>query len=154
MLEEFKKGMMITFSISDLEIMKVFLEIEVTQNSNGVFITQHKYIEELLSTLPMQQYKSALRQLAINEKLHEDSSEECSDPWVFRSIIGRLLYVTHTRHDICFSVNFLPCFMSHPRKNHLSAAKQVVRYLARTRRLGLWYNYGDARELEAFSDSD
>lgn len=101
LLEEFKKEMMVAFSMTDLGVMNFFLGIEVKQNSKRIFITQSKYIEDLLCTLNMQQCKHVSTPMALNEKLQEDSSDECYDPWVFRSIIGRLLYVTHT-HDLIY----------------------------------------------------
>lgn len=54
MLEDFKKEMMVTFSMTNLGVMNFFLGIEVKQSSKGIFIIQSKYIEDLLITLNMQ----------------------------------------------------------------------------------------------------
>ncbi|XP_039115486.1 uncharacterized protein LOC120250711 [Dioscorea cayenensis subsp. rotundata] len=92
--------------------------------------------------------------LAVNEKLEEGDSDKFSDPGTYRSLIRKLLYVTHTRPDIIFPVNYLSRFMNQPSKIQFIATKQVVRYLTGTKKLGLWYSRGDDGELEAFSDSD
>lgn len=75
--------------------------------------------------------------MAPNEKLQEDESEEFADPGLFRSIIGRLLYITHTRLDIIFSVNFQSRFMSKTHKRHFSVVKRVLRYPVGSVNLGL-----------------
>lgn len=63
---------MITFSMIDMGVLNFFFGIYVKQNSDGIFIIQSKYIEELLSTLNMQQCKPVLTPLAVNEKLQDD----------------------------------------------------------------------------------
>lgn len=82
------------------------------------------------------------------------SEEEFSDPMMYRSLVGKLLYLTHSRPDICFPVSYLTRYMSCPSLCHFSAAKRVLRYLAGTKEFGLWFSRGDEGILEAFSDSD
>lgn len=88
----------------------------------------------------MRQCKPTSTPIGVNDKLQDDAGEACSDAGIFRSLIGRLLYVTHTRPDICFTINYLSRFMNQPHKNHFTAAKSVVRYIAGTKELGLWYS--------------
>ncbi|XP_039128913.1 uncharacterized mitochondrial protein AtMg00810-like [Dioscorea cayenensis subsp. rotundata] len=154
LLAQFKIDMMNTFKMTDLGLMSYFLGIEVKQNSEGFFISQQKYIEDLLVHMNMKLCKPVSTPLAVNEKLEEGDSDKFSDPGTYRSLIGKLLYVTHTRPDIVFPVNYLSRFMNQPSKIQFIVAKRVVRYLAGTKTLGLWYSRGDDGELEAFSDSD
>lgn len=84
----------------------------------------------------------------------ENGEEVVADSKLYRSIIGKLLYITHTCLDIVFTINYLSRFMNHPHKAFFSAVKQVVRYLAGSKDLRLWYSYGDERILESFFDSN
>lgn len=102
----------------------------------------------------MKHCKPVSTPLAVNEKLEDNDTDKFTDPGIFRSLIGKLIYITHTRPDISFSVNLLSRFMNQPSKLQFSAAKCVVRYLTGTKQLGLWYSHGDEGELEAYSDSD
>lgn len=154
MLKEFKNEMMHKFNMTDLGVMGFFLGIEVKQNSDGIFICQRSYIEDVLSKLNMQQCKPVPTPMAVNEKLEEEGSEEFTDPFLFRSTVGKLLYICHTRPDIVYSVNYLSRFMSRPSKVHFSAVKRVVRYLAGSKNFGLWYSHEGETTLEIFSDSD
>ena len=53
MFEEFKKSMMIEFEMFDLDMMHYFLDIEIVQSTNGIFISQKKYVWEILDRFQM-----------------------------------------------------------------------------------------------------
>ncbi|KAL5794998.1 hypothetical protein ACOSP7_003592 [Xanthoceras sorbifolium] len=58
MFEKFKKSMMVEFDMSDLGIMHYFLGIEVEQSAAGIFISQKKYVREILDRFKMKNYNS------------------------------------------------------------------------------------------------
>ena len=73
----------------------------------------------------------------------------------FRSLIGSLRYLTHTRPDLTYSVGFLSRFMEQPTIEHLTALKQVLRYLRGTIGYGLVYLKGQLKaRLVGYKDSD
>ncbi|KAB2608320.1 hypothetical protein D8674_011488 [Pyrus ussuriensis x Pyrus communis] len=114
------------FPIKDLGALHYFLGIEVHQSSKGIFITQTKYILDLL------------------KKANMDGSKPCS-----------LQYLTWTRPDLSFAVNLVCQFMHSPRQSHLQAVKQILRYLKGTIDLGLWFSKSPSVPcLKAFSDAD
>lgn len=70
------------------------------------------------------------------------------DARFFRSLVGRLIYLTHTRPNISFAVSLVSRTSMHqPSKKHFGAAKRVLRYIARTKGLGIWYTKSDKCEL-------
>ena len=74
------------------------------------------------------------------KKLHDfDIGSDLVDPTMYRQLIGSLIYLVHTRLDICFTVNALSQFMAEPRHRHWVAAKHVLRYLHGTIAYGLKY---------------
>ena len=68
--------------------------------------------------------------------------------------MGGLIYLTHTRPDIAFSVGVVSRFMHFPSKHHFGAAKRILRYVAGTICLGIWYGYVPNSRLIGFTDSD
>lgn len=62
-------------------------------------------------------------------KLTDSDEDLLTDPTLYRRLIGRLIYLTITRHDIVYPIHILGRFMSKPRKSHMNAALRVVRYL-------------------------
>uniref|UniRef100_A0A2N9FIZ1 Uncharacterized protein n=1 Tax=Fagus sylvatica TaxID=28930 RepID=A0A2N9FIZ1_FAGSY len=72
----------------------------------------------------------------------------------YRRLVGRLLYLTITRPDICYSVNILSQFMHDPRAAHLDAAMRILRYLKFTPGQGLLLTSTSSLQVRAYCDSD
>jgi hypothetical protein len=89
------------------------------------------------------------------KKLHKsDSESDLVDPSMYRQLIGSLMYLIHTRPDICFAVSALSQFMSEPRHRHWIAAKHVLRYLRGSIAYGLRYTSSGGVLLHGYADSD
>ena len=89
-------------------------------------------------------------------KLSKESTAAKVDATEYRSIIGGLRYLTHTRPDIGFAVGYLSRFMADPREDHAVAVKRLLRYVAGTIDHGIIYPRRKEKTLEltGFSDSD
>lgn len=89
-----------TFEITDLGLLSYFLGLEVKQGQNSIFITQKKYIQDLLEAYNMQGCKTVATPLNNNEKLRfEDGSEEI-EAKTFKWLVEKLMYIAHTCLDI------------------------------------------------------
>jgi hypothetical protein len=116
--------------------------------------SQRKYIEDTLQKFNMIECKTAATPMNIGEKLQPLDGAEAANGQLYRSLIGRLIYLTHSRPNISFSVGVLSRFMHNPSRNHFGAAKRVLRYLAGTKNLGIWYRKSKEFILIGFTDSD
>nr|GFC50325.1 uncharacterized mitochondrial protein AtMg00810-like [Tanacetum cinerariifolium] len=88
-------------------------------------------------------------------KLSKDEEGELADPTEYRSIVGALGYLTHTRPDLSFIVGVVSRFMEKPTVKHLEAVKRILRYIKGTLSYGLTYTRGENRvTLTGYSDSD
>jgi hypothetical protein len=89
-------------------------------------------------------------------KLGKESVSPLVDATLYRSLVGSLRYLANTRPDLAFSVGYVSRFMQEPHADHLAAVKHIVRYVAGTSELGLFYQRGNGEELalEGYSDSD
>ncbi|KAK2976159.1 hypothetical protein RJ640_001087 [Escallonia rubra] len=131
-----------------------FLGLEVKQGKDGIFISQKKYATDLLKKFNMLNCKVAATPMNVNEKLKIEDGTQSTDGRFFRSLVGGLIYLTHTRPDIAFSVGVVSRFMHNPTAHHLGAAKRILHYIAGTRDFGLWYSQVSNFRLVGFSDSD
>uniref|UniRef100_A0A803QFQ1 Reverse transcriptase Ty1/copia-type domain-containing protein n=1 Tax=Cannabis sativa TaxID=3483 RepID=A0A803QFQ1_CANSA len=86
--------------------------------------------------------------------LSKFDGEALSNPTVYRSAIGALQYLCHTRPDIAFAVNKLSQFLQAPTTSHWSAVKKVLRYLKGTIHHGLHIGFSDHLGLVGYSDVD
>lgn len=92
--------------------------------------------------------------IALNEKLKQDDGAEKSDPSVYISLVGSLIYLTNTRLDILYSVSLIFRFMNKPSKLHFAAAKKILYYLQGTKNLGIRYVKEESNNIVGFTDSD
>ena len=132
-----KKHLATVFEVKVLGIMKYFLRIEIAHSSKRYLMTQQKYILDLLNETKLLRGK-------VNDtptKTNHQSMFKEDDPKIemesYQRLIGKLLYLSHTRPNISYSVNVLTQFMHNPRRSHYQATLRVLRYLKGTVGLGL-----------------
>jgi hypothetical protein len=88
-------------------------------------------------------------------KLSKTSSNPLVDATFYRSIIGSLRYLVHSRPDIAFAMGYVSRFMEKPTIEHLSAVKHLLRYIAGTKNYGcVLHRGGEKLELVGYSDAD
>jgi hypothetical protein len=149
-----KRELSSEFEMKDLGLMHYFLGLEVWQRSDEIFLSQGKYIVEILQRFRMMDCKSMTTPMTINLKLLSDKSSDLVDPTMYRQLIGSLMYLVNTRPDICFAVNTLNQHMVEPRQVHWMATKHMLRYLHGTVGYGLRYVSSGDVKLQGYTDSD
>jgi hypothetical protein len=82
--------------------LKYFLGIEVARSKHGIFISQRKYILDLLKETGLLICKAIDNPVEVNVKLGEDSESPLVDKGRYQRLVGRLIYLSHTRPDIAY----------------------------------------------------
>jgi len=142
------------FHIKDLGNLKYFLGIEVSRSGQGIHISQRKYTLDILHEFGYLGVAPTSLPMAHNLDFRSDSSPPLDDPVKFRRLIGKLLYLTITRPDICFPVQTLSQFLDKPTISHWKAGLKILRYLKGAPGQGILYRRDSPLTLSAFSDSD
>ncbi|GKE04360.1 putative ribonuclease H-like domain-containing protein, partial [Tanacetum coccineum] len=117
----------IIFQMSSMGELTFFLGLQVKQQPDGIFISQDKYVADILKKFDFWSIRTATTPIESNKPLVKDEDGVDVDVHVYRSMIGSLMYLTASRLDIIFAV--CACARS-------------------------WYPKDSPFELEAFSDSD
>ena len=89
-----------------------------------------KFTKDLLQTSKVDVSKPAVTPLPQNLKLYQDQGELYSDPSYYRTMVGKLNFLTHTRPDLAYTVQHLSQFMQTPRIPHIVALHHTLRYVA------------------------
>nr|GEX67954.1 uncharacterized mitochondrial protein AtMg00810-like [Tanacetum cinerariifolium] len=150
----FEKLMKDKFQMSSLGELTFFLELQVKQKDDGIFISQDKYVAEILRKFGFTYVKSASTPIETEKPLLKDPNGEDVDVHIYRSMIGSLMYLTSSRPDIMFAVWACARFQVTLKVSHFYAVKRIFRCLKGKLHLGLWYPRDSLFNLVAYSDSN
>jgi hypothetical protein len=135
--EEFSRITVQKFEMSMMGELKYFLGFQVKQLQEGIFISQMKYIQDILTKFGMKDAKPIKTPMGTNGHLDLDTGGKSVDQKVYWSMIGSLLYLCASRPDIMLSVCMCARFQADPKEVHLKAIKRILRYLVHTPKFGL-----------------
>ena len=136
------------FEMSMFGEIKFFVGLQIHERKNGIYITQSKYIKEILKKFGMEDSKPIGTPMTTGQKLSKNDDSKEVDQTTYRSMIGKLQYVVHTRPDIALAVGMVARFSVHPKESH------IMRYLKGTQDYGLWYKLGGNMDLKVSTDVD
>nr|GEW02698.1 uncharacterized mitochondrial protein AtMg00810-like [Tanacetum cinerariifolium] len=146
--------LLVQIYMSSMGELTFFLGLQVKQKKDGIFISQDKYIAEILRKFGLTEGKSASTPINTEKPLLKDHDGKDVDVHTYRSMIGSLMYLTSSRADIMFAVCACARFQVTPKALHLHKVKRIFRYLKGKPHLGLWYLKDLPFDLVAYLDSD
>ncbi|GKC11813.1 putative ribonuclease H-like domain-containing protein [Tanacetum coccineum] len=128
---EFEKMMHKKFQMSSMGELTFFLGLQVKQKEDGIFISQDKYVTEILKKFVFTDVKIASTPMETQKLLFKDEDGEEVDVYLYRSMIGSLMYLTSSRPDIMFVVCSCARYQVNPKVSHLHAVKRIFSKLDR-----------------------
>ena len=141
------------FHTKDLEMLKYFLNVEVMRSKCGIFLSQRKYVLDLLFEIRKLAAKPCQSPMAQSLYLTREG-ELFEDPERYRRLVGKLNYLTVTRLDIAYSVSIVSQYMASPTVDHWVVVEQILCYLKGASGRGILYGNHGHNRLEYFMDAD
>ena len=109
------------FAMKDLGDLHYVLSVQVVRSSQGLlFLTQHKYIYDLIRNFHMHTAKPVHTPSLSRTSLTLTDGELLADPIEYRGIVGALQYLTITRPDIAYVVHVVFQYMHAPCTTHFA----------------------------------
>ncbi|KAF5459453.1 hypothetical protein F2P56_023397 [Juglans regia] len=139
------------FPITNLVKLSYFLGVEASYNSEGLLLTQHKYIIDILHYTNMRSAKPVKSPVSTSKKLSAFSKHLFEDPTLYRSTVGSFQYLSFTRSDLAFAVGKVYQFMHSPRVPHWQAVKRILRYIKHISTVGLQLSPSSPTQLTTWS---
>jgi hypothetical protein len=156
-IDKFKRELKEKFSMKDLGELKYVLGIRVTRNwKNGeIYLDQEKYCNDLLTRFRMCDCNPASIPLQPNIHLKRDTNQDKVKTYPYREVVGSLMYLmVTTRPDISFAVSYLARYLNCFGSEHISAAKQILRYIKGSSKRKITYGNQSNELVVGYSDSD
>ncbi|GJW29042.1 putative ribonuclease H-like domain-containing protein [Tanacetum coccineum] len=151
---EFEALMHDKFKMSAMGELTFFLGLQVLQKNDGIFISQDKYVGDILKKFGYTDVRTTKTPMDKENPWGKDGPGKDVDLHLYRSMIGSLMYLTASRPDIMFVVCVCARHQVTPKECHLHAVKRIFRHLKGQPLLGLWYPKVSPFDLVAYSDSD
>ncbi|XP_028102694.1 uncharacterized protein LOC114301935 [Camellia sinensis] len=153
-IEEVKHQLFQEFEMKDLGSLQYFLGIEVATSPTEYFLSQTKYIHDILSRVNLTNDKIIDTPIELHAKFSASDGIPLEDPTLYRELVGCLVYLTVTRPDISYAVYILSQFVSATRSTHWAALLRTLRYLRGTLLQCLLLSASSDLTLRAYVDAD
>ena len=102
----------------------------------------------------MPECKPANTPIAQNERLSIHDNQIPTDKDQYQRLVGKLIYLSHTRPDIAYAVSLVSQFMHNPSKDHMNVVIQILCYLKSSLERGLMFRKHNHLSVEGYSDAD
>ncbi|CAL9025618.1 unnamed protein product [Prunus brigantina] len=153
-MQNLQKYLASEFEMKSLGDLKYFLGIEVARSKHGIFLSRRKYILDLLAETRMLDCKPIDNPSEQNHKLRFYSDQVPTDKECYQRLVGKLIYLAHTRPDIAYAVRVVSQFMHSSSEDHMGYVMHSLRYLKVTIGKGLMFcKYGHT-DVEGCRDAD
>ena len=124
--EEFSRIMTQKFEMSMMGELKYFLGFQVKQLQEGTFISQTKYIQDILNKFGMKDAKPIKTPMGTNGHLDLDTGGKSVDQKVYRSMKRSLLYLCASRLDIMLWMSWAYQFLGRSLVSWASKKQNLV----------------------------
>ncbi|KAL6333016.1 hypothetical protein AAG906_020036 [Vitis piasezkii] len=114
------------FEMKDLGPLKYFLGIEVSRSSEGIFLFQRKYALDLLQETGISGCQPVNTPIEEGLKLCVEPNQVSTDKGGYERLVGRLMYLAHTRPDLAYALSVVSQYMHNPREQHMNAVMRIL----------------------------
>jgi len=140
------------FEMKSLGHLKHFIGIEVSRLKEGIFLSQRKYALDLLKETNMTACSLLSTPIEENLKLSLHPQQIHTNKERYQRLVGRLMYLVHTRLDLAYILSVISQFMHSPSEEHIKVVTRVLRYLKLSPGKGILFTKGENLNIERFTN--
>ncbi|XP_034229403.1 uncharacterized mitochondrial protein AtMg00810-like [Prunus dulcis] len=153
-MQNLQKYLASEFEMKSLGDLKYFLGIKVSRSKHGIFISQRKYILDLLAETGMLDCIPIDTPSEQNHKFGLYPDQVPTDKECYQRLMGKLIYLAHTHPDIAYAVSVVNQFMHSPSEDHMGVVMSILRYLKVTPGKGLMFSKYSHIDVEGYMNAD
>ena len=134
--------------------LNYFREIEVARTKRGIFLSQQKYVLDLLTKVEMLECKHVDTPIVQNHRLGEYPNQVPTDKRRCQRLVSKLIYLSHIRPNIAYVVSMVSQFMHSPSEDHMDVVTWILRYLKSSPGKGLMFSKNNHLRVNGYTDAD
>ena len=150
----FSKLMQAKFKMSMIGELNHFLRLQIHQQESGIFLSQSKYAKNLVKKFGLKSTSSVRTPISPNVKFIVDLLGKNVDSFIYRSMIGGLLYLTASKPNISYSVGVCAKYQANLKEYHMITLKRIIKYVKSTADFGVWYSKDTNDVLAGYFNAD
>ncbi|XP_050876920.1 uncharacterized mitochondrial protein AtMg00810-like [Lathyrus oleraceus] len=132
MVEYFVQQMQSEFEMSIVGKFTYFFGLQMKQMEDNIFISLRKYAKSILKKFGLEKASHKRNPVATHVKLSIGDNGVNVDQSLYRCMIDSLLYLTTSRPDISFSIDFCTRYQANPKASNLIQMKRIMEYINET----------------------
>ena len=106
-IQNLKNRLAAEFEIEDLGQLHYFLGMEAARSKEGLTLCQRKYVLDLLTETGLLGCKAVETPIEQNKRWNRDKDNKLTDRERYQKLVGKLIYLSHTRPDIAYAVRIV-----------------------------------------------
>ena len=114
------------FEMSMFGEIKFFFVLQIKQKKYGIHITQSLYMKEILKKFGREYSRPIGTLMSIGHNISKNYNHKKVDQTTYKSMIGKLQYLVHTKPNIALVVDMVAIFLAYFKENHMMAIKGYV----------------------------
>lgn len=142
------------FEMTNLGLLRYFFGMELKQLENSIFISQGKYVADILEKFNMQKNNPSPTPTVIGLKLRKEDCSSNVNVTLYKTMLGSLMYLTTAMPNMIYVVSLVSRFIERPRETNWKATKWILRYVNRTKDYGILYTTTNDFTLVDYTNSD
>ena len=136
-----------------MESSDTFLGLKLPDLQKVSFYPQRKYVLDLLTEIGLLGCRPSDTPIEVNTRLREKDGNPV-DKGRYQRLMGKLIYLSHTRPDIAFAMSLMSQFMHDPYSTHMDTVLRILRYLKSAPGKGILLSPHDGLKVEAYTNVD
>ena len=154
LIQNMKSELQKQFEMTDLGILHYFAGLQIWHMEDGIFLSQPKYVADLLACFHMSDCKPGPTPFQSGVKLNVECTTPFVDATLYPQLVGSLIYLTHNRPYVSFVVSIVSRSMQQPHEIHWQEANRILIYLQGALYYGVFYSSSATVLLSGYTDSN